>query len=108
MKADNIIGAHASGERQVVGDRPEDFRRRKRDVKEKARPAVAAGVLQVLSQKKVMIILDPDKVIRRCLGGNYIGKLPVYGFVGGKIVAVEDRQIEPVVHDGPEHAIGVA
>ena len=33
--------------------------------------------------------------------------MPVYGFVGGKIVSVEDRKIEPVVHHRPENAVGI-
>ena len=77
-------------------------------MKEKARSPVTPGVLQDFGEKEEVVILDPDEVILRCLGGNHIGELPVYGFVGGKIVTVENRKIEPVVHDRPENAVGVA
>ena len=47
----------------VIGQRGEDFRRRKRDMDEEADLVVVAAIAQRLGQRNQMIVVHPDDVV---------------------------------------------
>ena len=108
LKANNIKGANAFRQSHVVGDRPENLRCWKRNVKKKSSAPPTARILQMPGQKEEMVVLDPDNVRLACLGLNGFGKSAIDRFISREIVAVEDGEVESVVHDRPENAVGVA
>ena len=63
LEADQIVMAERRDQPLVVGQRGEDFRRRKRNVQEEADPVLVAALAQRLGERDQVIVVHPDDVV---------------------------------------------
>jgi hypothetical protein len=64
LEADEIVFAKRWNETLVVRQRSKYFRRRARDVKEKADAVLVPTLAQCLSERNQVIVMHPNEVIR--------------------------------------------
>ena len=108
LEADEIEGAEAAGEALVLGERGEDLGRRERDVQEEAHAALPARGAHLLAHQEEVVVVHPDGVVGAGELGEEAGEAAVDRLVGGEVGLVEMREVDPVVEDRPERAVGVA
>ena len=92
----------------MMRQRRHDFRRRERNVQEKTDLVLVAALAQRLGEGQEMIIVHPDHVVRQQHLLQFIGEMIVDAQIAGQIAAREFREIEPVMQDRPQHAVGEA
>ena len=92
----------------MVGQRGENFGRRKRDMQEKADAVAVTAVAQHFCKRNEMIVVHPDDVVGLQQIVQLVGEMRVDAPVAAEIAARKFREIEPVVQDRPQHLIGEA
>ena len=108
LEADEVEGGEAAGEALVLGQGGEDLRRREGDVQEEAHAALPARGAQLLAHEQEVVVVHPDGVVLAGEGGEEAGEAAVDRLVGGELGLVEMREVDAVVEDRPERAVGVA
>jgi len=108
LEPHDVIGAEALHQPVVPRNGRQDQRRRQRDVQEKADALRAAQRAQLGRQRDQVVVVHPDHVIgleqRQQLAREHLVHAPVALDVAG----VEVGQVQAVVEDRPEHAVGIA
>ena len=108
LKADEVEGAEAAGEALVLRQRGEDLGRRERDVQEEAHAPLPAGGAQLGAHQQEVVVVHPDDVVGAGELRQQPGEAAVDRLVGGELGLVEVREVDAVVEDRPERAVGVA
>jgi hypothetical protein len=108
LKSDQIIGAECLHQPIVPRHRHIHLSRRERYVQEKAEPALDAELAQFLAHGDQMIIVDPDQIVVAEIGSQLFGEQPVDPAISDIGIPIEAREIEPIVKQRPERAIGKA
>ena len=108
LEADEVEGAEAAGEALVLRQRGEDLGRRERDVQEEAHAPVPARGAQLLAHQQEVVVVHPDDVVGAGELRQQPGEAAVDRLVGGELGLVEMREVDAVVEDRPERAVGVA
>ena len=106
LEADQVIGEQHMHQRAVDRQGGQDFGGGKRDMQEKTDPVAAAPPAQRVGQREQVIVVDPDHVVGRQRLAQAIGQDLVDPAVGGPGLAVEFGQLDPIVEQRPEHAVG--
>ena len=108
LEAQQVIGEQRADQPVVTGDRRQDQGRRQRDVQEETDPVGAAQRAQFSGERDQVIVVHPQNVVflqqRQQLASEQLVDAPVARDVAG----VEVGEVEPVMEDRPEHAVGVA
>ena len=108
LEADEVEGAEPAGEPLVLRQRGEDLGRREGDVQEEAHVPVPAGLPHLLAHQQEMVVVHPDGVVLAGELREQPGEAAVDLLVGLELGFVEMGEVDAVVEDRPERAVGVA
>ena len=108
LKAEQVVGAHRLHQLIVPRQGDVDLGRRERDVQEEADPALDAEPAQLLPHRDQVVVVHPDQIVVAQIRVELLGEQLVDLAVGDVPVAIEAREIEPVVEQRPERAVGEA
>ncbi len=108
MEADHVISEHRAGELGRFGQGREEAARRPRNVEEEADPVGTAAVAQRLAEREHVIILDPQHVVGLDQRQHRIGEAIVHPLVAAGETALIFGQIDAIVEERPQCAVGVA
>ena len=108
LEADEVEGAEAARQPLVLRERGEDLGRRKRGVQEEAHAPLPAGLAHLLPHEQEVVVVHPDGVVLAGELGEQAREAAVDLLVGGELGLVEMREVDAVVEDRPEGAVGVA
>ena len=108
LEADEVEGAEAAGQALVLGEGGEDLRCREGDVQEEAHLPVPARGAQLLAHQQEVVVVHPDDVVRPGQLGEEPAEAAVDPLVGLELGVVEVSEIDAIVEDRPEGAVGVA
>ena len=86
----------------------EDLRGGKGDVQEEAHAALPARGAKFLAHEQEVVVVHPDDVVLAEKGDEEAGEAAVDRLVGGELAFVETGEIDAVVKDRPEGAVGEA
>ncbi len=108
LKTDEIIVTQRRNELVVVGQRGDDFRRRKWDVDEESDLVDVAAIAQRFGERHQMIVVHPDYIVGTQQLLEILGEEFVDAEITAEIAPREFGEIEPVMQNRPQHAVGEA
>ena len=108
LEADQIVIGEAAEDFPVVRQGLQNVRRRAGRVEEKADRVAMAARAQLASQQHQMIVVHPDDVVLVEQRAQSIGEHAVDAHVAAGVGARVFLQVDPVVKDRPQHAVGEA
>ena len=108
LEADQVVFAERRDQPLVVRQRGEHLRRRTGNVQEKADAVLVPARAQRLRERDQVIVVHPDDVVGPQQLVELAREMLVDAHVAGQIAAREFREIEPVMQDRPQHAVGEA
>ncbi|MNZ96173.1 hypothetical protein D3C78_1153550 [compost metagenome] len=91
-----------------MGQGGQQVRRWHRDVQEEADAVVVAACAQRLGKRDQVVVVDPEDVVGFEERAEAFGEEFVDPLVAAEIGLVELGEIDPVVQDRPQHAVGEA
>ena len=108
LQTDEIVGAQLRDQPFVVRQCGDDLGRWERNVQKEPDPVAVTAIAKHLGEWHEMIVMHPHEVVRLEDIVELRGEMRVDPPIPAQIAARELGEIEPVVQNGPEHAIGEA
>ncbi len=108
LETDQVVVGEAAEDLPVVRQGLQNVRRRTGRVKEKSDGVAMAARTQFASQQHEMIIVHPDDVVFPEQRAQAVGEHAVDADIAAGVSAGIFLQIDPVVKDRPQHAVGEA
>src|SRR5690606_26419729 len=106
LEADYVELEQALDQPAVFRHGREYLGRREGDMKEEADPLLAAALTQFSCQRNQVVIVDPDYVLRLENGHQGIGEFGVHTAIAVEEGCLVLHQIQPIMKERPENAIG--
>ncbi len=108
LESDEVVGRQLRNEPFMVGQCRQNVRRRKRDVQEEADPVAVTAIAQHFGERDQMVVVHPDDIVVAQDVVQLSRELRVDAPIAAEIAARKLREIEPIMQDRPQHAIGKA
>ena len=108
LEADQVVIGEAAQNRPVVRQRLQDVGRRAGRVKEKADRVAVAARPELASKQHQMIVVHPDDIVVLEQRAQAIGEHAIDAHVAAGVGAGIFLQVDAVVKDRPQHAVGEA
>ena len=108
VKTDHVIGEQRFDQRRRFGQGGQQPARRPRDVEEEPDPAAHAAAAQLVAQRDHVIVLHPHHVVRLDQRQHRIGKPLVGALVAAGEAALVLGQVDAIVEQRPQRAVGIA
>ena len=108
LHSDKVVMAERPQRLGMLRQRQQDVRRRARDMEKEADQVAVAERPQLLSKRQKMVIMHPDCVIRANILRQRLGKARVHPQVTPEIDRGKLREIDAVMEDRPQNAVGEA
>ncbi len=108
LQAHQVIREERAHQPLVVRQRGQDQRWRDGDVQEKTDALAAPQRAQLRRQRDQVVVVHPDHVVVPQQRQQLAREQPVHAAVALHVVVAKVRQVQPVVKDRPQHAVGVA
>ena len=108
LEADEIAIGQAAENLPVMGQGLQDVRRRAGRVQEEADPVAVAARAQFAGEQHQMIVVDPDDVAFADERAEAVGEHAVDPHVAARVGARVLLEVDPVMKDRPQHAVGEA
>ena len=108
LEAEQVVRAHRLDQLVVPRQGDVDFGCGEWDMQEEADPALHAEPAQLLAHRDQVVVVHPDQVVVAQIGIKLLGEQLVDLAVGHVPVAIEARQVEAVVEQRPQRAVGEA
>ncbi len=108
LEADEIAGEQGPHQQLMLGRGGKDIRRRERDMQKEPDPVSVPPLSQLRCQGEEMVVVDPDQIVRLQERRQRVGEFRVDPLIALHIGGPEIGEIQPVVEDRPQHAVGEA
>ena len=108
VETDDVIGREPPEQPLIGGQRARHIRRRPRDVKEEPDPVLEAQPAKLHRERNEVIIVDPDHVVRPQERSQRLREDAVHPEIAFRFGAVDLKEVQTVMADGPERPIGEA
>lgn len=108
LEADNVVGGEAAQDRLMHRQGEEDVRRRPWDVVEEAEPVGDAHLAQFRRHRDHVVVVHPHQVFCFEYRNQMVREKAVDAEIARHVLARIIGQVEPVVAERPEHAVGKA
>ena len=106
LKPDEVVLQQLRQQLVVVGQHRHHFRRRERDVEKKSQRIGVTALPQLGGHGDQVIIVDPNNVVRSQNFRKLVGEVAVHAKIAGEVAPREFGQIDVIVQNRPENAIG--
>ena len=77
-------------------------------MEEEADPVLEAALAQLLAERDQMVIVDPDQIVRLDQRRDRLGEALVDPLVAAAEAAVIFGEVDPIVEERPQGAVGIA
>ncbi|MCY1420490.1 hypothetical protein D9M71_361120 [compost metagenome] len=108
LEADQVVFGEGPDQLGMVGQGGQDVGRRHRDVQEEADAVGVAAGAQGLGEGDQVVVVHPEDVVRLQQRAQAFGEELVDAQVAAEVRLVELREVQPVMQDRPQHAVGEA
>ena len=108
LEADEIVVGEAAENLPVMRQGLQDVRGRAGRVEEKSDRVAVAARAQLASEQHQMIVVHPDDVVLLEQRAQAVGEHAIDPHVAAGVGARILLQVDPVVKDRPQHAVGEA
>ena len=108
LEADQIVVGEAAENFPVMRQGLQNVRGRAGCVEEKSDRVAVAARAQLASEQHQMVVVHPDDVVLLEERAQAVGEHPIDPHVATGVHARVLLQVDPVVKDGPQHAVGEA
>ena len=108
LETEQVVHAKGAHELIVPGKRDVDLPGRERNVQEKADLRLDPKLAELLGHRDQVVVVDPDEVVVAHIGKELLREQPVDLTIGVVPVAIEGGEIQAVMKQRPERAIGEA
>ena len=108
LEADQVVGEEGARELLVMRQRREDLGRREGDVEEEADRVGHLPLAQIGGERDELVVVHPDRVVGVEERRDLLGEAPVDGEIGRFRAGAQIGEVEPVVEERPEAAVGEA
>ena len=108
LKSNQVVGAQLRYEPFMVGQCGENLGRRKGNVQEKSNAVAMSALAQHLRQRNEMVVVHPDDIVGLQQLVQLVCEMHIDPQVAAEVAAREFGEVEPVVQDRPQHAVGEA